>query len=121
MKKYNLNVILLMYNELTFDKFYYKNKVNNVILINASLKTKHHNYIINIEKNSNDPKNKKGFRREKYKNNKLMSIELCKEYIKDDDILKKIFNENKKKDDLSDVITQCLSYHILKLKKYHQK
>ena len=32
MKKYNLNVILLMYNELTFDKFYYKNKVKNVIL-----------------------------------------------------------------------------------------
>jgi hypothetical protein len=39
-----------------------------------------------------------------------MSIELCKEYIKDDEILKKIFNENKKKDDLSDACLQAISY-----------
>ena len=89
---------------------YWDKDVNNVILINASLKTKHHNYIINIEKNSNDPKNKKGFRREKYKSNKLMSIELCKEYIKDDERLKNIFNKNNKKDDLSDACLQAISY-----------
>ena len=41
---------------------------------------------------------------------------------KDETTIDYIFNLNKsKKDDLSDVITQCLSYHILKLKKYHQK
>ena len=39
-----------------------------------------------------------------------MSIELCKEYIKDDERLKNIFNENNKKDDLSDACLQAISY-----------
>jgi len=110
----NLNGIMKTIQHIIYGYFslikYWDKEVNNVILINASLKTKNHNYIINIEKKSDDPKNKKGFRREKYKNNKLMSIELCKEYIKDDEILKKIFNENKKKDDLSDACLQAVSY-----------
>ena len=71
-------VILVLWNYLIIYGYfslikYWDKEVNHVILINASLKTKHHNYIINIEKNSDDPKNKKGFRREKYKNNKLIS------------------------------------------------
>jgi hypothetical protein len=110
----NLNGIMKTIQHIIYGYFslikYWDKEVNNVILINASLKTKHHNYIINIDKNSDDPKNKKGFRREKYKNNKLLSIELCKEYIKDDENLKKIFNENKKKDDLSDACLQAISY-----------
>jgi len=110
----NLNGIMKTIQHIIYGYFslikYWDKEVNNVILINASLKTKNHNYIINIEKNNDDPKNKKGFRREKYKNNKLTSIELCKEYIKDDEILKKIFNENKKKDDLSDACLQAISY-----------
>jgi hypothetical protein len=55
-------------------------------------------------------KNKKGFRRDKYKNNKMLSIELCREYISDDEELQKIFGENKKKDDLSDACLQAVSY-----------
>ena len=41
---------------------------------------------------------------------------------KETDIIDYIFVQHKdKKDDLCDVITQCLSYHILRLKKYHAK
>lgn len=40
----------------------------------------------------------------------------------DDETIDYIFKLNKsKKDDLCDVITQCLSYQIVKLKKYHSK
>ncbi len=111
----NLNGIMktiqhIIYGYFSLIKFWDKD-INNVLLINASLKTKNHKYIINIENNKQeDPKNKKGFRRDKYKINKLLSIELCREYISEDEDLKKIFNENKKKDDLSDACLQAISY-----------
>jgi len=111
----NLNGIMktiqhIIYGYFSLIKFWDKD-INNVLLINASLKTKNHKYVINIESGKQeDPKNKKGFRRDKYKNNKLLSIELCKEYISEDENLKKIFNENKKKDDLSDACLQAISY-----------
>ena len=90
---------------------YWDKEVGSVVLVNASLKTKNHKYIINIEpKDKPDAKNKKGFRRDKYKNNKMLSIELCREYISDNEQLKKRFNENKKKDDLSDACLQAISY-----------
>ena len=57
-----------------------------------------------------EARNKKGFRRDKYKNNKMLSIELCREYISENEQLKKRFNENKKKDDLSDACLQAVSY-----------
>lgn len=111
----NLNGIMktiqhIIYGYFSLIKFWDK-EVGHVILINASLKTKHHNYVINIANtNPDEPKNKKGFRKDKYKNNKLLSIELCKEYISEDEYLKKLFNENKKKDDLSDACLQAISY-----------
>lgn len=111
----NLNGIMkviqhIIYGYFSLIKFWDKD-IKNVILINASLKSKYHKYIINIEKNPiEEPKNKKGFRRDKYKINKLLSIELCKEYIDEDDVLKILFNENKKKDDLSDSCLQAISY-----------
>jgi hypothetical protein len=40
----------------------------------------------------------------------MLSIELCREYISEDEKLQKIFGENKKKDDLSDSCLQAVSY-----------
>jgi hypothetical protein len=40
----------------------------------------------------------------------MLSIELCREYISEDEKLQKIFGENKKKDDLSDACLQAVSY-----------
>jgi hypothetical protein len=121
----------LIYGYFSLIKYWDK-EVENVILVNASLKTKNHIYVINMEekagkagKASNasnasnaskadggagEGKNKKGFRRDKYKNNKMLSIELCREYISEDEQLQKIFGENKKKDDLSDACLQAVSY-----------
>jgi hypothetical protein len=64
----------------------------------------------NAAKVAGEARNKKGFRRDKYKNNKMLSIELCREYISEDEELQKIFGENKKKDDLSDACLQAVSY-----------
>jgi hypothetical protein len=55
-------------------------------------------------------KNVKGFRRDKYKMNKLTSIEICKNYIKDDAYLCDLFDNNMKKDDLSDACLQAVAY-----------
>jgi hypothetical protein len=117
----NLNGIMKTIQYLIYGYFslikYWDKEVENVILVNASLKTKNHIYVINMEANAanaakagGEGKNKKGFRRDKYKNNKMLSIELCREYISDDEELQKIFNENKKKDDLSDACLQAVSY-----------
>jgi hypothetical protein len=42
--------------------------------------------------------------------NKQTSIEICKNYIKDDDSLCDIFGNNKKKDDLCDACLQAVAY-----------
>ena len=122
----NLNGIMKTIQHIIYGYFslikYWDKEVGNVVLVNASLKTKNHIYVINMEaKTANagkgvgacdggEARNKKGFRRDKYKNNKMLSIELCREYINEDDKLQKIFNENKKKDDLSDACLQAVSY-----------
>ena len=118
----NLNGIMKTIQHIIYGYFslvkYWDKEVGNVVLVNASLKTKNHIYLINMEANiaakgsvdGGEARNKKGFRRDKYKNNKMLSIELCREYINEDDKLQKIFNENKKKDDLSDACLQAVSY-----------
>ena len=114
----NLNGIMKTIQHIIYGYFslikYWDKEVGNVVLVNASLKTKNHTYVINMEANAakvaGDARNKKGFRRDKYKNNKMLSIELCREYISDDEELQKIFGENKKKDDLSDACLQAVSY-----------
>jgi hypothetical protein len=122
----NLNGIMKTIQHIIYGYFslikYWDKEVGNVVLVNASLKTKNHIYVINMEANAAKPgagtgagdggeaRNKKGFRRDKYKNNKILSIELCREYISENEQLKKRFNENKKKDDLSDACLQAVSY-----------
>jgi hypothetical protein len=117
----NLNGIMKTIQHIIYGYFslikYWDKEVGNVVLVNASLKTKNHTYVINMEANAanaakvaGDARNKKGFRRDKYKNNKMLSIELCREYISEDEELQKIFGENKKKDDLSDACLQAVSY-----------
>ena len=117
----NLNGIMKTIQHIIYGYFslikYWDKEVGNVVLVNASLKTKNHIYVINMEANTanaaktaGDARNKKGFRRDEYKNNKMLSIELCREYISEDEQLQKIFGENKKKDDLSDACLQAVSY-----------
>lgn len=116
----NLNGIMKTIQHIIYGYFslvkYWDKEVGNVILVNASLKTKNHIYVINMGDIVGKTgvgegiRNKKGFRRDKYKNNKMLSIELCREYISDDEKLQNIFNENKKKDDLSDACLQAVSY-----------
>ena len=93
---------------------YWDKIIENVVLINASLKTKTHEYKPDIQIKMDDEtqktKNSKGFRRDKYKMNKQTSIEICKNYIKDNEELCEIFDNNKKKDDLCDACLQAVAY-----------
>jgi len=95
---------------------YWDKIVDNVVLVNASLKTKTHDFKPDIQVKMEDVqkaktvKNSKGFRSDKYKMNKQTSIEICKHYIKDDVHLCEIFDNNKKKDDLCDACLQAVSY-----------
>lgn len=76
---------------------YWDKIIENVVLVNASLKTKTHEYKPEIQIKMDETKNSKGFRRDKYKMNKQTSIEICKNYIKDNEDLCEIFDNNKKK------------------------
>jgi len=98
---------------------YWDKIVDNVVLVNASLKTKTHDFKPDIQVKMEDAqkakigktvKNSKGFRSDKYKMNKQTSIEICKHYIKEDVHLCEIFDNNKKKDDLCDACLQAVSY-----------
>lgn len=108
----NLNGIMKTVQHIIYSYFnllrHWDGLVKKVVLVNASLKLKNHTYQpTNIVKKEDSKKN---FRRDKYKNNKQNSIEICREYIKNDTILAEIFNNNKKKDDLSDSCLQTVSY-----------
>lgn len=89
---------------------YWDKIIENVLLVNASLKTKTHEYKPDIQIKMDETKNSKGFRRDKYKMNKQTSIEICKNYIKDNEDLCEIFDNNKKKDDLCDACLQAVAY-----------
>lgn len=96
---------------------YWDKIVENVVLVNAGLKTKTHDYKPDVQvkmdetpKSAKSVKNAKGFRNDKYKMNKQTSIEICKNYIKDDETLCDIFDNNKKKDDLCDACLQAVAY-----------
>ena len=108
----NLNGVMKTVQHIIYSYYnllkYWDGLVKNVVLVNASLKLKNHTYQpISVVKNENCKKN---FRRDKYKNNKQNSIEICREYIKRDPFLLELFNSNKKKDDLSDSCLQTVSY-----------
>jgi hypothetical protein len=100
----------IIYNYFSLIKHWDK-EVENVILVNASLKSKTHNYVSEIKPEENTGnKNAKNFRRSKYLYNKKLSIDICQNYIKDNQRLLDIFVNNKKKDDLSDACLQAVSY-----------
>jgi len=113
----NLNGIMKTIQYIIYCYFsllkYWDKIIDNVVLVNASLKTKTHDFKPDIQIKMDETqktKNVKGFRRDKYKMNKQTSIEICKNYIKDDSHLCDIFDNNKKKDDLSDACLQAISY-----------
>jgi len=113
----NLNGIMKTIQYIIYCYFsllkYWDKIIDNVVLVNASLKTKTHDYKPEIQIKMDETqktKNVKGFRRDKYKMNKQTSIEICKNYIKDDIYLCDIFDNNKKKDDLTDACLQAVSY-----------
>jgi hypothetical protein len=156
----NLNGIMKTIQHIIYGYFnlikHWDKEVDNVILVNASLKTKTHSYnpdiqikpskarggkgtkalltaqiteetdvneeqatevteapvapVAPVTQAAQGTKNVKGFRRDKYKLNKQLSIEICKEYIKDNEYLSALFAENKKKDDLSDACLQAVAY-----------
>ena len=113
----NLNGIMKTIQYIIYCYFsllkYWDKIINNVVLVNASLKTKTHDYKPDIQVKMDETqktKNVKGFRRDKYKMNKQTSIEICKNYIKEDAYLCDIFDNNKKKDDLSDACLQAVAY-----------
>ena len=110
----NLNGIMktiqhILYNYYSLLK-HWDGIVENVILVNASLKLKTHDFLPIIDKDINDKKNSKNFKRSKYILNKKLSIEICVNYIKNNQRLMDIFSKNKKKDDLSDSCLQAVSY-----------
>lgn len=113
----NLNGIMKTIQYIIYCYFsllkYWDKMIDNVVLVNASLKTKTHEYKPDIQikmDETKNPKNSKGFRSDKYKMNKQTSIEICKHYIKDDERLSEIFGNNKKKDDLCDACLQAVAY-----------
>lgn len=115
----NLNGIMKTIQHIIFCYFslikHWDKMVNNVVLVNASLKTKNHDYQPDIPQQTQtaldkSEKNSKGFKREKYKLNKATSIAICRHYIQDDSDLIDIFDNNKKKDDLCDACLQAVSY-----------
>lgn len=119
----NLNGVMKTIQHIIYCYFslvkYWDKEVDNVVLVNASLKTKNHEFQpdVNVPTASPDAKkNPKGFKREKYKLNKATSIAICNHYIKDDQKLLEIFQHNKKKDDLCDACLQAVSYIRSKMK-----
>lgn len=104
----NLNGIMKTIQHLIFSYFnllrHWDNIVTEVILINASHKLQNHTF-----KPQHDT-TEKLTRRDKYKLNKQDGIEICKYYLRNNEILLKYFNSNKKKDDLADSCLQTVSY-----------
>ena len=110
----NLNGIMKTIQHIIYNYFsllkHWDGIVENVILVNASLKLKTHDFLPIIDKDIDDKKNSKNFKRSKYILNKKLSIEICENYIKNNQRLLDIFSKNKKKDDLSDSCLQAVSY-----------
>lgn len=111
----NLNGIMKTIQHIIYNYFsllkHWDGIVENVVLVNASLKMKTHDFVSHIHKNiEEETKNTKKFKRGKYILNKKLSIEICEHYIKNSERLLDIFSKNKKKDDLSDSCLQAVSY-----------
>lgn len=112
----NLNGVMKTIQHIIYNYFslikHWDNEVENVVLVNASLKTKTHDYIpdIKLADDVSCVKNSRNFKKNKYQYNKKLSIAICENYIKNNSNLIDLFKNNKKKDDLSDACLQAVSY-----------
>jgi hypothetical protein len=112
----NLNGVMKTIQHIIYNYFslikHWDNEVDNVVLVNASLKTKTHDYIpdIKLADDISCVKNSRNFKKNKYQYNKKLSIAICENYIKNNSNLIDLFKNNKKKDDLSDACLQAVSY-----------
>ena len=112
----NLNGIMKTIQHIIYNYFslikHWDNEVENVVLVNASLKTKTHDYTpeIKLADDISCVKNSRNFEKNKYQYNKKLSIAICENYIKNNSYLIDLFKNNKKKDDLSDACLQAVSY-----------
>ncbi len=110
----NLNGIMKTVQLLIFSYFSLLNHwdkiVDNVLLINASLKLQNHNYNPDIPIKIDNTKTKKQQKNDKYRINKYLGIEITKYYIKNNTFLNEYFIKYKKKDDLADTLLQTVSY-----------
>ena len=110
----NLNGIMKTVQLLIFSYFSLLNHwdkiVDNVLLINASLKLQNHNYNPDIPIKIDTTRTKKQQKNDKYRINKYLGIEITKYYIIDNELLKNYFLKHKKKDDLADTLLQTISY-----------
>lgn len=110
----NLNGIMKTVQLLIFSYFSLLNHwdkiVDNVLLINASLKLQNHNYNPDIPIKIDTTKTKKQQKNDKYRINKYLGIEITKYYIKNNTFLNEYFIKYKKKDDLADTLLQTISY-----------
>ena len=107
----NLNGIMKTVQLLIFSYFSLLNHwdkiVDNVLLINASLKLQNHNYNPDIPIKIDTTKTKKQQKNDKYRINKYLGIEITKYYIKNNTFLNEYFIKYKKKDDLADCFLQA--------------
>jgi len=105
----NLNGIMKTIQYLIFSYFkllkHWDQKVEEVLFINPSMKLQNH-----IFQPSSKQLTEKLSKREKYKYNKSDAIEICYDYIQNDETLSAFFKSNKKKDDLADTCLQVVSY-----------
>lgn len=110
----NLNGIMKTVQLLIFSYFSLLNHwdkiVDNVLLINASLKLQNHNYNPDIPIKIDTTRTKKQQKNDKYRINKYLGIEITKYYIKNNTFLNEYFIKYKKKDDLADTLLQTVSY-----------
>jgi|LakMenE01Jun11ns_1017448.scaffolds.fasta_scaffold9957145_2 hypothetical protein len=107
----NLNGIMKTIQMLIYSYFnllkHWDKTVSEVVLINAVHKLQNHSY---VPQSKQEPHQSNVSKRDKYKLNKADSIEICRNYCKDDTFLTTYFNAHKKKDDLADTCIQTISY-----------
>jgi hypothetical protein len=120
----NLNGIMKTIQHLIFSYFdllrHWDKIVGEVVLINPTHKLQNHTYVPSsriqstsepsVDQQVQTKTKTKTSRRDKYKNNKQDSIEVCKYYIRNDTKLQEFFGSHKKKDDLADTCLQTVSY-----------
>ena len=110
----NLNGIMKKIQLLIYSYFnllkHWDKIVDEVILINPSLKLQYHNYEPDVIIKSTDNKTKKQLKNDKYRENKTKGIDICKYYIHNDKFLNNYYIIHKKKDDLADTLLQVIAY-----------